>query len=360
MPKQSNKMDFKGQNIYCGIDVHYRSWKTTIFVEDRYHKTFTHNPEPELLSRYLHENFPGGIYHAAYEAGFCGFWVQKELHSYGVNTIITHAADIPTTDKEKRQKEDKRDSRKIARSLKNGDLEAIYVPSDLALESRLLVRARFTIAKDLRRNQHRIKSFLHFYGIRFPVEFSDSKRHWSKRFLSWLESIELKNPSGQEALSVLIRQVKTLRSELLNIARQIRALSKTDRFREDCELLRSIPGIGENTAMRFLTEIVDVKRFSSMDKLASYIGLIPSTNSSGEKQRAGDITPRGNKPLRTLLVEDAWIAVGRDTVLMSTYYKLCKRMSSNKAIVRVAKKLLARMAFVLRERKKYEVYTESV
>lgn len=356
MPKQINKMDFNGQNIYCGIDVHDKSWKTTILVEDLFHKTFSHDPEPELLSNYLHENFPGGVYHAAYESGFCGFWVQKELERFGVNTIITHAADIPTTDKEKRQKEDKRDSRKIARSLKNGDIHAIYVPSDLALEHRLLVRARFTLAKDLRRNQHRIKSFLHFYGIRFPMEFTDSKRHWSKRFLYWLESIELKNQSGKEALGILIRQVKSLRSELLFVTRQIRALSKTEKFKEDYELLKSIPGIGENTAMRFLTEIVDIKRFSNLDRLASYVGFIPSTNSSGEKHRFGDITPRGHKALRTLLVEDAWIAIGKDTTLMSSYYKLSKRMDSNKAIVRIAKKLLARIAFVLRERKKYEVY----
>lgn len=356
MQKQINKTDFKGQNIYCGIDVHNKSWKTTILVEEIFHKTFTHNPEPELLSTYLHKNFPGGIYHAAYESGFCGFWVQKELQCLGVNTIVTHAADIPTTDKEKRQKEDNRDSRKIARSLKNGDLKAIYVPSDIALENRLLVRARFTIGKDLRRNQHRIKSFLYFYGIRYPVEFSNSKRHWGKKFINWLESIELKDQSGKEALNVLIRQIKSLHSELLAVNRQIRALSKIERFKEDYELLRSIHGIGENTAMRFLTEIVDIKRFSSIDKLASYVGFIPSSNSSGEKQRFGDITPRGHKALRTLLIEDAWIAVGKDSALMAAYYKLCKRMDSNKAIVRIAKKLLARMAFVLRERKKYEVY----
>lgn len=356
MPTQINKMDFKGQNIYCGIDVHDKSWKTTILVGDIFHKTFSHNPEPELLSNYLHENFPGGTYYAAYEAGFSGFWIQKELQQMGIKTIITHAADIPTTDKEKRQKEDKRDSRKIARSLKNGDLKGIYIPSDIELENRLLVRARFTIAKDLRRNQHRIKSFLHFYGIRFPVEFSNPKQHWSKRFLCWLESIELKDRSGKEALGILIRQIKSLRSELLTVTRQIKDLSKTEKFKEDCDLLRSIHGIGENTAMRFLTEIVDIKRFSSIDKLASYIGFIPSTNSSGEKNRFGDITPRGHKALRTLLVEDAWIAIGKDPSLMASYYKLSKRMDGNKAIVRIAKKLLARMAFVLRERKKYEVY----
>lgn len=358
MPKQINKMDFKGQNIYCGIDVHDKSWKSSIIVENTFHKTFSHNPEPIILYNYLCKNFPGGNYYAAYEAGFCGFWVQKELQRLGINTIVTNPADIPTTDKEKRQKEDKRDSKKIARSLKNGDLNPIYVPSNLALEDRLLVRARFTIAKELRRNKHRIKSFLHFYGIRFPEEFSSPKRHWTKKFIRWLESIELKEQSGKSALTVLITQVKLLHTELQNITKQIRELSRQERFKEDYELLTSIPGVGQTTAMRFLTEIIDIKRFSNLDKLASFVGFIPSTNSSGDRQRTGDITPRGHKALRTLLVEDAWRAISKDPVLMAAFYKLTKRMDGNKAIVRIAKKILARMAFVLRERKKYEIYME--
>ena len=358
MLKQINKMDFRGQNIYCGIDTHNKDWKTTIIVENTFHKTFTQKPEPEILSAYLSRNFPGGSYHAAYEAGFCGFWIQKELVRLGVKTIITNPADIPTTDKEKRQKEDNRDSRKIARCLKNGDLEAIYVPSDIALEDRFLIRSRFTIAKDLRRNKHRIKSFMHFYGIKLPNDFLNSKSHWTKRFMSWLENIQLKDESGNAALSILIRQVNSLRLELLNVTRQIRALSGQPRYKQNCELLMSIPGVGLTTAMRFLSEIVDIKRFSSLDKLASYVGLIPSTNSSGDKQRTGDITPRGHRALRTALIESTWIAIGKDPVLMAKYYQLCKRMENNKAIIRIAKKLLSRMAFVLREKKKYEMASQ--
>lgn len=355
MPKQSNKMDFTGQNIYCGIDVHNNDWKTTILVEETFHKTFTQPPEPKVLSTYLENNFSGGTYYAAYEAGFCGFWVQKELSRLGVATIITNPADIPTTDKEKRQKEDFRDSRKIARSLKNGDLQAIYVPSDIALEDRLLIRSRYTIAKDLRRNKHRIKSFMHFYGIRLPEEFSNSKSHWTKKFMVWLGEIKLKNESGNAALALLINQVHSLSTELSSVKKQLSALSSQTRFKQNCELLMSIPGVGLITSMRFLSEIVDIKRFCSLDKLASYVGLIPSTNSSGDSQRVGDITPRGHRALRTALVESAWKAVGKDTVLMAKYYQLCKRMDRNKAIIRIAKKLLSRMAFVLREKKLYEI-----
>lgn len=355
MQKQVSKIDFSGQHIYAGLDVHDKSWKVTIYVEKWFFKTFVQDPVPTLLANYLNRTFPGGIYHAAYEAGFSGFWTQKELVGLGVETIITNPADIPTTDKEKRQKEDKRDSKKIAKCLSNGDLEAIYVPSDTAVQDRLLVRMRYNIAKDVRRCQHRIKSFLLFYGIKIPQEFNTTQKHWTLKFLQWLKGIKMGCSSGNEALNMLISEFEIMKNESKKVNRLLIDLSKQPRFSENYRLLTSVPGVGMLTAMRFLTEIVEINRFGNLDKLASYVGLIPSTNSSGEKSRVGDITPRGHRALRTALIESAWKAIVKDPALMSKYYQLCKTMEGNKAIVRIAKKLLNRMAFVLRNKKAYEL-----
>ena len=125
MQLQSSTIDFTGQNIYVGFDVHLKSWKVTILSDEISHKTFTQPPEPEVLHNYLLKNFPGGIYHSAYEAGFCGYWIHYRLLEFGINSIVVNPADIPTTNKEKVQKDDKRDSRKIARALRNGDLTPI-------------------------------------------------------------------------------------------------------------------------------------------------------------------------------------------------------------------------------------------
>ena len=111
MQSQINKLDFTGQNIYVGIDAHKKSWKQTIMVEDITYKTFSQPPDPVALYKYLKKNFPGGNYYTAYEAGFCGFWPHFQLTRLGINSIVVNPSDIPTTDKEKRQKEDKRDSR---------------------------------------------------------------------------------------------------------------------------------------------------------------------------------------------------------------------------------------------------------
>ena len=171
MNTQVRKIDFTGQNIYAGFDVHLKSWKVTVMVEDVEHKTFSQPPLPEVLFSYLKTHFPGGNYHTAYEAGYCGYWIHDKLVSFGVKSIVVNPADIPTTDKERVQKEDKRDSRKIARSLSNGNLTPIYVPSIKTQRDRSLLRTRAMLVKDLARYKNRIKSFLHFYGISIDKSF---------------------------------------------------------------------------------------------------------------------------------------------------------------------------------------------
>jgi len=353
MELQSNKLDFSNQNIYVGFDVHLKSWNVTILTEKVAVKTFSQDPNPELLYQYLVRNFPGGIYHSAYEAGFCGYWIHNKLISLGVNSIVVNPADIPTTNKERVQKEDQRDSRKIARSLRSGDLKAIYVPGLKTLEDRGLLRARATMVKDMTRFKNRIKSFLHFHGIEYPESFSKSQSHWSKRFMTWLESIELTEESGKIALSSFIQQSKNLRETVLDLTKQIQKLSQTETYSNNVKLLRSLSGIGILTAMTILTELESILRFDNLDKLCCYIGLVPSTNSSGEKERIGDVTSRGHSVLRNAIIESAWIAVRHDPVLLKSHLDYCKRMEPNKSIVRIAKKLLSRIKFVLKNKQPY-------
>ncbi len=120
------------------------------------------------------------------------------------------------------------------------------------------------------------------------------------------------------------------------------------------ELLTSIPGIGMLTAFGLVTELETIERFENFNKLCSFVGLVPSTNSSGDNEIINGITPRRNSRLRAALVESAWVAVRNDPALLLIYQRLCQRMPSNRAIIRIAKKLLNRIVFVLRSRQKYE------
>ncbi|MCK4664401.1 MAG: IS110 family transposase [Bacteroidales bacterium] len=354
MQTQNYKLDFTGQNIYVGIDTHLKNWKATIMLDDITHKTFSQEPDVKKSELYLRRNFPGGNYLSAYEASFCGFNIHRELHKHGIKNIVVNPADIPVTDKEKKQKEDKRDSRKIAKALRSGDLEAIYVPARETEEDRSLVRYRRTLVKEINRHKHRVKSLLYYYGITISQKFSSGSKHWSKQYSSWLREIKFETSSGEITLNKIIYTVEYLRKQLLETTFEIKKLSQQERYIKNIKFLTNIPGIGLITAMIILTELENIIRFKNLDKLSSCVGLIPTTNSTGDNDKVGDLTCRSNKYLRSIIVESSWIAVRIDPALMMVYTNLCKRMKPSEAIIRIAKKLLNRIRYVLKNKLEYE------
>jgi transposase len=112
---QRKELDFKGQNIYVGIDVHLKSWSVTVLSEHSVLKKFSQNPDAESLHKYLTGNYPGAKYNSGYEAGFCGFWIHRRLVELGINNIVVNPADVPTMSKEKLRKTDAVDCGKLAR-----------------------------------------------------------------------------------------------------------------------------------------------------------------------------------------------------------------------------------------------------
>lgn len=355
MNTQIKELSFQGEKIYVGIDVHKTNWKVSIMGEHLSHKTFSQDPEPDQLYQYLVTNFPGAEYYSAYEAGFSGFWTHDKLQSLGIHSIVVNPSDIPTTDKEKRQKEDKRDSRKIARSLRSGELTPIRIPSKKNRQDRSLLRVRKTIVKDLQRNKNRIKGFLFFHGISFPERFEKNSSHWSGAFIEWLKSLEFEQESGVDSLHTLIESSQFQRNQLLAVTRKIRTLARSATYAQQVGLLCTVPGVSMLTAMTWLTEIEQIDKYKSLDHLCSYIGLVPSTHSSSDKERVGAITPRGKNKIRSMLIESAWVAARIDPVLMNKYNQWRNRMKANDAIVRVAKGLVSRIRYVLLNHQKYQV-----
>ena len=318
------------------------------------HKKFTQPPQANVLYNYLTRNFPGATYYSAYESGFSGFWAHRQLEALGIKSMVTNAADVPTGQKEKIQKDDLRDSRKIARSLRSGDLEAIYVPGESTLEERSLLRMRTSLIKDMTRFKQRIKSFLYFFGILYPERFNKSGSHWSKNFLKWLkEEVQLTEESGRDTMNMLIREVEEQRELLLLVSRKIKQLSESEKYASNVKLLKTVPGIGLLTAMHFLTEMETVERFADPDHFAAYVGLVPDRHNSGEVKNDGEMTFRGQSILKKCVIESAWIAARKDPALSLSYNKYAARMEPNKAIIRIARKLLNRIYFVLKNKKEY-------
>lgn len=350
--KQINYLNFKNHHIYVGLDVHYKSWVVSIHTEKIFHDTFTQDPKPEILVKYLKRNFPGGIYHSVYEAGFCGFWIHEKLQASGVDSIVINPADVPTTNKERDRKTDKVDSLKLSRSLRNGELEGIYVHDINTYEDRSLLRARESLVKDQTRIKNRIKGLMKFFDIEITEE--QVKTHWSRKFIELLENVEKINNGAKTSLNMYLEQLKFQRKILCDTTREIRKLSTKDRYKEDVQYLISIPGISILSAMILLTEIEDINRFDNLDKFLSYIGLIPSEHSTGEKENRRYMTRRGNSRLRKTIVESSWTAIRKDPGLLMSFNNACKRHRKSRAIISIARKYAARIMHVLKYKEAYK------
>jgi transposase len=345
MGRIKKEVSFNEQIIYVGIDVHKKSWSVAIYVGELLMKKFSMDPSPEKLLTYLQKNYPGGEYHSVYEAGFCGFWIDRKLRSMGIKNIVVNPADIPTTNKEKTNKTDARDARKLGRELMSGTLEGIYIPKEEEEGRRILSRLSKQLTKDQTRCKNRIKSMLNFLGIQLPKEYENN--HWSGNFIKYLEQIEFNQPPIRDALNQLIEQLTSLRKQKAEVVRLIRKMVKENgNIKKTVTHLKSIPGIGETTAVKLYTEIIDINRFGCFDELNNYVGLSPATWSTGAKEKTLGLNQRHNTHLREDLIESAWIAVRQDTALSMAYVKLIKRMKPQEAIIRIAKKLLSRIRYV--------------
>lgn len=349
---RSKGIDFSGMNIYVGLDVHKKSWSVTILTDEIEHKTFTQPPSPDVLFTYLNKHFPGADYYSAYESGFCGYGHHRRLIALGIKNIVVNPSDVPTTGKEKAGKTDKVDSRKIAKGLRNRSLEAIHVFDEADQDLRSFARMRHIMQRDLRRSKQRIKMFLFYNTISIPVELDNE--NWNNAFEAWLIQVEFPTERGKSAFSFLLSNYHFQKQQIRQISNELRAYFRKF-HKEDYNLLRSIPGIGPLSSIAIITEIGDINRFSNINKLSSYVGLVPLMSSSGETERVGSMSYRCNKYLRTILVEASWVSIRKDPVMLLYYKKHAAKSNGKRAIVKVAAKLLNRIRYVLKNKETYEL-----
>jgi len=343
--KTSNNISFDNSHFFVGIDTHLKNWKVTVRFNSIELKTFSMNPAPSELVKYLKKNYPGGIYHIVYEAGFCGFWAFRDFREIGIDCIIVNPADVPTSNKEKVNKNDPIDSRKLARELENGSLKAIYIPDIFHEELRQLMRLRYRIIQNQTRTKNRIKALLHTKGIHIPIHFTGNSR-WSASFIKWLQNINLNTQAGQFSLNNLILQLQQLREHNRNLLKELRVQASNKNIAPVINALLSVPGVGFITAMTLYTEIIDIKRFSNQNRLAAFVGLVPSIRSSDDNIYNNGISFRKNKFLRPIMIEAAWTAVKSDPAMTLRYRELTNRMKPKLAIIKIAKKLLKRIRHV--------------
>lgn len=347
-----NELDFSGTTIYCGVDVHKKQWRVNIHDGNFELEDFSQDPKAETLYSHLSRKYPKATYKIGYEAGFCGFGAQRTLKKLGAVCYVVNAADVPTTDKEKKQKKDKVDARKLCDYMQNAKSKSIYIPIVAWEHGRSLVRTRDQVVNNQTRSKNRIRQLLHFSGIDLPEKYA-AGHYWSKAMITYLAQMDYGSGELRTAILLLVKDYTQTRSLLLEATRAIRKLCNEPAYGPGMRWLLSIPGIGLLNAAIILFEIQDIRRFKTLDHLYSYAGLIPDTADSGDTKITRGITGRRNEFLRTALVESSWTVVRKDPALLMKYNDYCKRMNKNKAIIRIAKHLVSRIRFVLLNEKEY-------
>jgi transposase len=343
--KGKNIIDFTGKTIHVGIDVHEKDYQVAKVVEDICLGNHRMPANSKVLIEHLYTHYPGAAFKCVYESCAWGFNLQRALSAAGIDCIVVHAADVSGSDKEKKRKTDKVDALKLARNHAARQLTPIHVPDEDIQKERNLIRFRKKLVGNLNRSKNRLKSLLKYQGINIPEQFG-KKNNWSYNFMNWVEEEARKDALLQDTLLLMLEEVKFLRQLLLKTERKLRELMQS-KYTEKAKLLTGTPGVGTTTAMLFLLEIGDIKRFGPFDALNDFVGFCPDTDSTGDTQRDTGITSRRHKQLRSALIEAAWQAIRIDPALLEAYQQLTKRMKGNQAIVRIARKLLRRMRAVL-------------
>lgn len=347
---KGKQLGFAGETIYCGIDVHKTNWKINARMNQLEIAAFSQDPDPSLLKRHFESNYPGAELKFVYEAGFCGFGIQRSLTDMGVNCIVVNAADVPTADKDRKRKNDKRDARKLSMELAKGTLHSIYIPDKGMEHARSLVRQRYRLVKDQSRCINRIKHLL----LSNSLETELSSDRISLKYIKELQQLDCGSEMLKSTLHFALEQYLQTRRLVKDITVAIRNLSKEEPFSSVQRVLQSIDGVGLISGMVIQTEIQDMNRFKTLDSLCDYAGLVPDIYSSNEKMVNLGISHRANEFLRETIIECSWILIRKDPAMLMKYNEYRNRMSANKAIIRIGKHLLSRIRHLWKTGETYE------
>lgn len=239
-------------------------------------------------------------------------------------------------------KNDKIDSRKIMELLARDYLPTSYQASPEERHLRERVRWRANMVRKGASIKNSIKAVLAKENILVRDAYSGKGRRKLE---------ETKMSKVHRAL--LADMFESLDANDQAVAAQTKWLEDHARKDKRIELLRTIPGIGEISAIAFLSEVGDVSRFKTPSQLSSYFGLVPRLSESADSRRLGGITKEGSSMLRFLLVQDAWTAIRKSPELRRRYLNICRRRGKQIAVVSIARKL-AEIAFcVLRDKQPF-------
>ena len=291
--------------VYVGMDVHKESYTVCCYTFDadkiQYQQKIA--SDCRLVLKYLEQvrkHFPIDTeYVCGYEAGCLGYTLYDQLTDHGVKCIILAPTTMAVTNTN-RVKTDRKDAGNIARCLAFNTYSEVHVPTDEDNAIKEYIRMRDDQKKMLKSIKQQILAFVLRHGQRFE----GGKTYWTIAHVTWLKSLKLKGVF-QDALDEYLITYEYLNDKIKRLDLRIEELALDERYDGNVKKLSCLIGVKTHTALSVVVEIGDFARFAKAEKFASFLGLVPSEDSSGDNRNRHGITKAGNSHLRRLLVEAA-------------------------------------------------------
>lgn len=289
---------------YVGMDVHKSGINVAVILpgEKVVSEQWQISNESRARARTIRKlkRFGGDEVHVCYEAGPCGYALQREFRDAGLECVVVAPSLIPSKPGE-RIKTDTRDARKLAELFRAGLLTEVHPPTPEEEAVRDLARAREDAKRDLLSARHRLSKMLLRQGYVYREGCNWTLRHWA-----WIKRVCFEQHEQQVVLNNYLLAVEQIQERVKQLEEQLNEVARSERYAEQVGWLCCLRGVGVITAMTILTELHDISRFRNPRELMSYLGLTPSEHSSGGRTSRGSITKTGNSHVRRVLVEAAW------------------------------------------------------
>ena len=285
-----------------GLDVHKKTVVAAILPSgaDRVRTVVQFENERAALERLVRQVTGAGPVEFVYEAGPCGYEIQRQLAELGQACAVVAPALIPVRPGD-RVKTDRRDAEKLARLYRAGELTTIRVPTREEEAARDLVRTREDALVDRLRARQRLAMFLLRQGRMWREKCGWTAAHWQ-----WVREQKFDWESSRRTFEAYVRALEEAQARLEGLNLELNDLAQRAPFATTVRHLRSLKGVDTLTALTLAVETPEMTRFECAPRYMGLTGLVSSEHSSGGKVRRGRITRMGNAHARRVLVEAAW------------------------------------------------------
>jgi transposase len=288
MKPTNNKHTMKKKLMFIGLDVHAKNITIALAEggggEARLYGTIPNDLHAlERVFAKLRKAHPGVELRVCYEAGPTGFVLARRLAQLKIHCTLVAPSLIPTKSGD-RIKTDRRDSLKLARLHRAGELTAVHVPDANDEAMRDLCRARTDAVADLRSGRAQLKAFLLRNGYRYT-----GKSAWTEAHRRYLRELVLPHPAQRVVLEDAIRAIGSAEERIGRLEDQMQALLESWHMKPMVAAMMAMRGFALVGAMVLVSELGGAWRFDHPGQLMAYLGLVPSENTSDSKRRQGGI-----------------------------------------------------------------------